>query len=427
MSTRKIKNAINNTTGELIYFKGHAKATYMSDGSTVEDAINNIESNIDLSDYVKSEELEGYAKTEDIPSLEGYAKTDDIPSLEGYAKEEDIPSLYGYATQQWVNEQEFAHQDDLLNMSFNDIQDSPIAENNDGEVNIVDDKGNIALKVNDEGLYVKDVIAGNHVLSNKADTSYVDNSIAELVDGAPETLDTLNELSAALKDNADIVDVLNQSIGSKQDIISDIETIRQGAAKGATALQSYTEQYKGTVTGVKINGSTKSPSNGVVDLGTVITSHQDISGKQDTLVSGTNIKTINGQSILGSGDIVITGGSGSGYSDANVQAVDEISTIIDVDMDKYIVETTDDNIILDNNKYYKKTNVSSNINISLNMPDDNTVFTSFAIEFTTSDSGTSVSLPNTIKWLNGELPIFENNFTYQISIMNNLGVCAKYA
>ena len=33
-------------------------------------------------------------------------------------------------------------------------------------------------------------------------------------------------------------------------------------------------------------------------------------GKQDALVSGTNIKTINSQSLLGSGDIVITGGSG---------------------------------------------------------------------------------------------------------------------
>lgn len=32
--------------------------------------------------------------------------------------------------------------------------------------------------------------------------------------------------------------------------------------------------------------------------------------KQDTLVSGTNIKTINGQTILGSGNIVIEGGSG---------------------------------------------------------------------------------------------------------------------
>lgn len=35
----------------------------------------------------------------------------------------------------------------------------------------------------------------------------------------------------------------------------------------------------GTVTGVKINGETKNPASGVVDLGTVITAHQDISGK----------------------------------------------------------------------------------------------------------------------------------------------------
>lgn len=32
--------------------------------------------------------------------------------------------------------------------------------------------------------------------------------------------------------------------------------------------------------------------------------------KQDTLVSGTNIKTINGVSVLGSGDLVVSGGSG---------------------------------------------------------------------------------------------------------------------
>lgn len=36
-----------------------------------------------------------------------------------------------------------------------------------------------------------------------------------------------------------------------------------------------------------------------------------LTGKQDTLVSGTNIKTINGNSILGSGDITIQGGGGS--------------------------------------------------------------------------------------------------------------------
>ena len=40
MATRKIKDAKDLSTNELIYFKGHAQATYMSDGATVEDAVN---------------------------------------------------------------------------------------------------------------------------------------------------------------------------------------------------------------------------------------------------------------------------------------------------------------------------------------------------------------------------------------------------
>lgn len=95
----------------------------------------------------------------------------------------------------------------------------------------------------------------------------------------------------------------------KQDEITDLDTIRSGAEKGATALQSYTEQYKGTVTGVTfygkdytpdsygkvymgypdvgavreitVNGSTKTPTDGAVDLGTFLTQHQDISQKAD--------------------------------------------------------------------------------------------------------------------------------------------------
>ena len=50
----------------------------------------------------------------------------------------------------------------------------------------------------------------------------------------------------------------------------------------------------GTVTGVKMNGTTNNPTNGVVDLGTVITSHQ-------------TLKTINGNTITGSGDISVGG------------------------------------------------------------------------------------------------------------------------
>lgn len=49
----------------------------------------------------------------------------------------------------------------------------------------------------------------------------------------------------------------------------------------AIAAFGYTKNT-GTVTGVKMNNSTKTPTNGVVNLGTVITSHQDISGKENT-------------------------------------------------------------------------------------------------------------------------------------------------
>lgn len=47
-----------------------------------------------------------------------------------------------------------------------------------------------------------------------------------------------------------------------------------------------------------------------------LTEHQDLSGKQDKLVSGENIATINGQSLLDGGNIVIEGGSG-GTTDYN--------------------------------------------------------------------------------------------------------------
>lgn len=55
----------------------------------------------------------------------------------------------------------------------------------------------------------------------------------------------------------------------------------------------------------------------------------DVSNKQDTLVSGTNIKTINGNSLLGSGNIVISGGEGGGYDDTEIKGqISEIEATI---------------------------------------------------------------------------------------------------
>lgn len=53
------------------------------------------------------------------------------------------------------------------------------------------------------------------------------------------------------------------------------------------------------------------------------------SGKQDTLVSGVNIKTINNESLLGSGNIVIQGGSGGGSYTAgdNIDITNDVISV----------------------------------------------------------------------------------------------------
>lgn len=73
----------------------------------------------------------------------------------------------------------------------------------------------------------------------------------------------------------------------KQDAINDLQTIREGAALGATALQSVPSEY-------------------ITE--TELSNYHD-SSKQDELVSGTNIKSINNNSLLGSGDLSIVEGA----------------------------------------------------------------------------------------------------------------------
>ena len=118
----------------------------------------------------------------------------------------------------------------------------------------------------------------------------------------------------------------------KNDLASAVQT---SLGKADTALQSYTEQYKGTITGVSANGTSVATSGvanipaastsayGVTKLSSSISStsttlaatassvkaaYDLANGKQEKLVSGTNIKTINGESILGEGNIVVEGG-----------------------------------------------------------------------------------------------------------------------
>lgn len=95
MLTRKIKNAKDLTDGSLIYFKGHAQATYMSDGSTVEDAIK-ASKKVDLTGYA-TEEFVNY-KTNELQILldEHYVTTNIL--------NESLPNLDNYVTNTTFNQ-----------------------------------------------------------------------------------------------------------------------------------------------------------------------------------------------------------------------------------------------------------------------------------------------------------------------------------
>lgn len=323
-----------------------------------------------------------YITLADIPPV-------NIPSLDEYVTEEELNSK-GYITQH----QDISHlatKAEVSDIDFYNIKNNPVINSETGKLLFVDESGNIGLQLENDGLYVSNVFAGSHVLSNKADKSevptstsqltndsgyitkpVVDQAIASLVDSAPETLNTIGEIASALNNNADIIDVLNQSISAKQNTIEDLEAIRTGASLGATALQEIPEEYakkeeipsldgyatqawvndknyatEEDLNSIEFDSLQNNPlvedSNGefnlVDDSGNVgfkvnqeglfvkdvVAGDHVLSSKQDALFSGINIKTINGVSILGSGDITIE----NRFSEANIQAVDDEGTVND--------------------------------------------------------------------------------------------------
>lgn len=101
----------------------------------------------------------------------------------------------------------------------------------------------------------------------------------------------------------------HQDISGKQDVISDLAAIRSGASAGATAYQKPSGGIPKTDLASAVQTSL-----GKAD--TALQSHQDISGKADVAALAgytptANFATINGASITGGGDIIITAGSSS--------------------------------------------------------------------------------------------------------------------
>lgn len=119
--------------------------------------------------------------------------------------------------------------------------------------------------------------------SNYYTTAQTDSAIAAAISGKADSSAVTEEISAA--------------VSGKQDTLisgTSIKTINNESLLGSGNI---TIEAAGTVDQTIISGSTNAVAGGAV--------YDGLAGKQATLVSGTNIKTVGTQSLLGSGNVAL--------------------------------------------------------------------------------------------------------------------------
>lgn len=192
----------------------------------------------------------------------------------------DASAITDMATHTWVQNQGY-----LTEVPSNYVTDSELTEGLAGK----QDKGDYALKSDLNTLATKEELA------TKADTSALSSKQDTLVSGT--NIKTINGETILGSGNL----VIQSGTSNWDDI--------QGKP-----------QFAGVATSGNYNDLINKPT--IPDVSDLATK-QEIAGKQDTLVSGTNIKTINGNSVLGAGDITIQAGGtiDTAMSDTSENAV----------------------------------------------------------------------------------------------------------
>ena len=85
--------------------------------------------------------------------------------------------------------------------------------------------------------------------------------------------------------------------------------------------------------------------------------------------------------------------------------------------------TSDTTFALTPNVFHVWGEVTS-LTLTLATPTDATIVNEYMLQFTSGSTATTLSLPNTITW--ASTPNIQANKTYQVSIINNLGVIAEF-
>lgn len=239
---------------------------------------------------------------------------------------ESVFTSYSAATDARISEDEevTAAALNALNDGLSAKQDTLVAGNNITiSGNVISAEGGI-----DSGT-VQTMIDGS--ISGKADTSAVTVAINSAVSGKADSSAVTQEISAAVSGKVDTNAFNTYSAATNARLAEDEEVT-------AAAFNNLNEALSG-----------KADTSSVYTKSEVDTA---LATKQATLVSGTNIKTINNESLLGSGNIDIQGGgkaieAGRGISVTTRETADTVSFNLPISgLPKTTTAVTDNNLVI---------------------------------------------------------------------------------
>lgn len=172
---------------------------------------------------------------------------------------------------------------------------------------------------------------------------YVDEKVAALVDGAPETLDTLKELADALNNQPDAITALTNTISQKADA-SALEALQQTVEKNKGASDTVSTKVNALDAILNGFGGTDEPAtvkDSLEELKTTLGTKVDQNTVNTSIASAVNKFALSGSENDSNLTISLNFGNGEGAVqlgkvDIPVITVSEVQTIID-NLDKKTV------------------------------------------------------------------------------------------
>ena len=163
----------------------------------------------------------------------------------------------------------------------------------------------------DDLVYVADTADGGSSYSSKkvtkanlfngyATETYVDTAVSNLIDGAPDALNTLAELSSALNDDASAAASLTALINANETHIDNVATL-SGLAKDSTSLGTFTgttiadsQTIKAALQALETAVESKGSATSLTSLTTAVGDLNTLSGVAQ---NATNLGTFTGSTI----------------------------------------------------------------------------------------------------------------------------------